>query len=241
MKKLIIIVFISLAILLFNNPILSAEGWGFKKNKDHLIPDIGRYAKIIENKNAYYIGNKDKIYLTFDCGYDNGNIQKILATLKEKQVAATFFVTGDFVNRFTPLLEQIVREGHVVGSHSYRHMDIAKSSEEQIIDDLSLLEERYFEKMNTQIAKIFRPPEGSFDEKSLKIVDKLGYKTIFWSIAYVDWNKDNVDSYQQVIENLHDGAIILMHPVSNGNVNDLPKIIDKIRENGYQFDVVTNI
>lgn len=241
MKKLIITVFVVLAILLFNRPNLLAYGWGFKKNNNNLTPDIGIYEDIIKDKNAYYIGQKDKIYLTFDCGYDNGNLEKILKILKEKQVASTFFITGDFIERFTPLLEEIVRDGHIVGNHSYSHLDITKASEESIIKDLNRLEQLYFEKIGTKMESIFRPPEGCFDNKSLNIIEKQGYKTIFWSIAYIDWKENSVDVYNHIMENLHDGAIILMHPISNSNVENLEKVIDGIREKGYEFDVVTNL
>lgn len=241
MKKLIIMVFSVLAIFLCSIRSIRAEGWGFKRNCEHEIPDIGRYESIIKDKNAYYVGEKGKVYLTFDCGYDNGNLSKILNTLREKEIAATFFVTGDFVDRFTPLLEEMVRDGHVIGNHSYRHLNITKAKKDEISSDLKELEDAYYDKIGAQMAKIFRPPEGCFDEKSLNLIKKMGYKTIFWSIAYVDWNNKNVDSYAQVMDNLHDGAIILMHSVSTDNADNLGKIIDAIREKGYQFDVVTNL
>ena len=240
--KILFIVFIAIIIFLsipFSK--IEASGWGFKKNNNHQIPEIGEYKDILENNNAYYVGDKNSIYLTFDAGYDNGVMPDILKVLREKKVQATFFVTGDFVNRFTPLLNEIIKDGHLVGNHSYSHKPIDTMSKDELLSDLSKLEELYFEKTNSVLGKTFRPPEGRFDEKSLKILKDAGYKTFFWSVALVDWNSNSIDSYKGVMDNLHDGAIILLHSVSRSNANDLGRIIDDIKAKGYQFKLLTEI
>lgn len=224
---------------------VNASGWGFKRNSEHQVPDIGKYQRDIEGTNSYYVGKKDKVYLTFDAGYDNGVLSKILDTLKEKKVKATFFVTGDFVKRFPDLTKRIVEEGHVVGNHSYSHRKITTLSKSELESDLQRLEKSFYELTKTKMPLYFRPPEGDFDQKSLKNLKDLGYKTIFWSIAYVDWKtkKQQGADYcvKTIMDNLHDGAIILMHSVSISNSEALPIVIDKIIEKGYSFDTVLDL
>ena len=240
--KILFIVFIAIIIFLsipFSK--IEASGWGFKKNATHQVPDIGKYQEVLENNEAFYVGNGKNVYLTFDAGYDNGVMANILKTLREKKVQATFFVTGDFINRFTPLLNDIIKDGHLIGNHSYSHKPIDTMSEKELLSDLKKLEDVYFEKTNSVLNKNFRPPEGRFDAKSLKTLKDAGYKTFFWSIALVDWNSNSIDSYKGVMDNLHDGAIILLHTVSQSNANDLGRIIDDIRNKGYEFKLLTEI
>lgn len=240
--KILFIVFMALIILLsipLNN--VSAEGFGYRKNNNNQVPDIGRYQKIIADTNTYYVGQGKTVYLTFDCGYDNGNLDDILNTLKKKDVKATFFVTGDFVTRFSNLLKRIVDDNHLVGNHSYTHKTIDKMNDVELLNDLEKLENKYYQLTNKNLAKIFRPPEGRFNRKALELLNKAGYKTFFWSIALVDWKDTKVDTYQEVINNLHDGAIILLHSVSKDNNLALGKIIDEIKRQGYEFKLLTEI
>ena len=242
MKKIIVIVFsMFLSFLAFNFHNIEAYGFGFKRNNNHQIPDIGFYKTILENNNCYYVGNPQNVYLTFDVGYDNGYLDKYLDILKAENVKATFFVTGDFVKRFSSHLVRIKEEGHLICNHSYSHRSINKLSNSQLQDDLVKLENEYFEVIGSKMPKIFRPPEGQFDEKSLNLLAKLGYKTIFWSFAHVDWKKSNDNSYKNIVDNLHGGAIILLHTVNEDNCLNLSKIIKYIRENGYELSTVDKI
>ena len=242
MKKIIVLVFVMMFTFLgLSFKSVNAYGFGFKRNKEHLVPDIGFYKEIIEKNNGYYVGDENKVYLTFDVGYDNGHLEKYLDILKAKNVKATFFVTGDFVNRFSSLLVRMYEDGHLICNHSYRHKSINLMSESELKSDLERLETAYFNKIGVKMAKIFRPPEGQFDEKSLKMLANLGYKTIFWSIAHVDWKNSKDQSYQNVVDNLHDGAIILLHTVNEDNYQNLGKIIDHIRLNGYELATVDEI
>ena len=224
-------------------PIVSAKsyGWGFKKNKEHKVPDIGFYSKEIEGTNSYYVDktNKKNIYITFDAGYDNGVMPKILDVLKEKNVKSTFFVTGDFIKLEEELLLRIVDEGHIVGNHTWGHKDITTLSKDDLKLQLNKLEKAYYELTNKEMIKFFRPPSGQFNKEALTNLNDLGYHTFFWSIAYKDWLVDHQRgdnyAYNNVMEQLHDGAIILMHTVSTDNLNSLPKIIDEIRAKGYEI------
>lgn len=241
MLNIFVIVIGLLSFTIIPNINVKAYGFGFKKNDNHMQPQIGTYSNVINGTDSYYVGNKDEkvLYLTFDVGYDDGTLSSILDTLKEKEVKATFFVTGDFVNRQQELLNRIVNEGHVVGNHTYGHKDITKLSSLQIKEELEKLENKFTEVTGKQMVKYFRPPEGSFDKESLMAIKSLGYKTFFWSIAYVDWNADRQNGsdycYNTIMKNLHNGGIILLHTVSKDNTESLGRIIDDSRNLGYEF------
>lgn len=218
-----------------------AYGFGYRKNPNHQQPDIGKYQQEIEGTDSFYVGNNDEktLYLTFDAGYDNGNLSKILDVLKEKDVKATFFVTGDFITREKELVQRIVSEGHLVGNHTYHHKKITKLDRAKIKEELDLLNETYKEVIGTDMPNFFRPPEGEFNRESLLYIKSLGYKTFFWSVAYDDWNTKNQKgvnyAYNKIMDNLHNGAIILLHTVSSDNANVLSKVIDDCIKSGYSF------
>lgn len=219
----------------------NAYGYGYQKNNIHQQPNIGKYQQEIEGTDSFYVGNnEDKtLYLTFDAGYDNGNLSKILDVLKEKDIKATFFITGDFAVRESKLLKRIVSEGHIVGNHTYHHKNITRLDRAKIKEELDFLNDKYKEIIGTDMPKYFRPPEGQFDKRSLLDIKELGYKTFFWSIAYDDWNTKNQKgieyAYNKIMDNLHNGAIILLHTVSSDNANVLSKVIDDSRNLGYEF------
>ncbi len=223
-----------------------ASGWGFRKNSVHQVPQIGKYQEMISGTDSFYVGPDEKsVYLTFDAGYDNGMMSKILDTLKAKNVQASFFITGDFVKRFPELTKRIVDEGHIACNHSYSHKKITTLSLEDLDHDLSRLEEAFTQLTGQKMVKYFRPPEGEFSREALLNVKSLGYKTIFWSIAYKDWDtsKQNGVDYcvRTIMDNLHNGAIILMHSVSSSNQEALPIVIDKITQEGYTFKTVNDL
>lgn len=222
-------------------------GWGFSKNNNHTQPYIGSYEQEIEGTNSYYVGdeNEKTVFLTFDAGYDNGNLIKILDVLDEKEVVGTFFITGDFLTRFSDLVIEINNRGHIVGNHTWSHRKITQLSFDELKEELTKVEEEYKKLTRENINHYFRPPEGVFNNESLKNIKQLNYNTIFWSIAYKDWetNKQgNVEkAVNSVIDNLHNGAIILLHTVSEDNVKALPIIIDKIRDSGYKIESIDNL
>lgn len=237
--------------IIFTTVITSSEvlayGWGFSRNTNHSSPDIGKYQSIIEGTNSYYIGdiNQKELYLTFDAGYDNGVLEGILKTLGEKNVKASFFVTGDFVKRFPDLLLLIKSSGHLICNHSYSHKSLLKLNHDQIKEELEKLEKAYFDLTGSPMAKCFRPPAGEFDRDSLEYLSSLGYKTIFWSMAHRDWQVNNQMSVQKTVEvvinNLHNGAIILLHSVSTSNRDALSLIIDECLKQGYTFKTVDQL
>lgn len=240
MKKIFISIFVFVVVFL-SVPLASAQsfGWGFKKNSNHTQPEIGKYAGEIEGTSSYYVGNPDEkiVYLTFDAGYDNGVLGKILDVLNDKGVKSTVFVTGDFIIREHELTLRMAYEGHTVGNHTWKHKNITKLSFEELSKEIHKVEDAYFRLTKQRMIKYFRPPSGQFNKEALKNVEKLGYNTFFWSLAYKDWETNNQRgaeaAYNSVMDNLHPGAIILMHTVSRDNLDALPRIIDGIRENGY--------
>lgn len=217
------------------------SGWGFKKEQGQApyIPD--NMKSVLSRHNAFYIGNADekKLYLTFDEGYENGHTSEILDTLHEKGVPAAFFITGDYFNRSGDLVERMINDGHIVGNHTYYHHNLHKLSEpNKMAEELETLQDKFKEKFGYGM-KYMRPPEGEYSERVLAVASDLGYKTIFWSFAYKDWEANNVRGADyavgQIMPYLHNGEILLLHAVSADNAKALPQIIDKAREQGYEF------
>lgn len=239
MKKILIVLNIIL-LSLFIVSKSDAYSFGIGKISNNQRPSASHFGKIIEDNNGFYIGDDTKsVYLSFDCGYENGYTKAMLDTLKEKEVSATFFITGHYLNSSLALVKRMAAEGHIVANHTNKHGHFTKQSANETLKDVTTLEAMYEEKLNLKMSKLCRPPAGEFNEESLEILAKNGYIPAFWSLAYVDWNKDayhgNDYSLKEVMKRLHNGAVILMHTVGRDNKEDLGKIIDGIKASGYQF------
>ncbi len=184
------------------------------------------------------------LYLTFDCGYEYENLSsRILDTLKEKNVPAAFFCTLDHIKKQPDLIARMIREGHIVGNHSDTHPSFAAITRTQMKDEIEATENH----LRTQFgycAKFFRFPAGEYTESALDLVRSLGYCSVFWSVAYNDWNVDAQQgkdtAVKTVTERLHDGAVILLHAVSRDNADALGEIIDTTRSMGYTFCPLTD-
>lgn len=217
-----------------------AQSWSFKRNKEHL-PVTGYYQLDLAKYGAYYLGNTEEkvVYLTFDEGYENGFTPAILDTLKEKQIKAAFFITGSYLKHSPELVKRMKEEGHVVGNHSQTHPDFTTQTDEQVIAEVSQVADKFKEVVGTEMDPFFRFPSGRYSEKDLYIVRKLGFRSIFWSMAYKDWDtKDQPGkdyAYQHVMANYHPGAVILLHAVSSSNTEALADIITGLDEAGYRF------
>ena len=236
-------------IFLFAFPLsltVNAEGWGFQKNNKHILPDVGRYEQIIQGTNSIYHGdtNQKEVYLTFDVGYDNGNLNDILDILDENNVRATFFLTGDFVKRYQELTLRLAYSNHLIGSHSYYHRPITTLSDEELKEDLELLQDEYYKITSKHLTYYFRPPAGVFNHQSLLNVSSLGYKSVFWSVAWKDWittDQASVNSYRSYFDQLHNGAFVLIHTVSSSNKLALDKIIKDTKKLGFCFKTVDEV
>ena len=236
-KHKIIVVFILFFLVFLSVKKIDAYGFGVKKNNENKQPDIGIYKGIIESSGGIYVGDKGKknIYLTFDCGYENGYTAKILDVLKEKGVTATFFLTGHYIDSASDLVLRMKNEGHTLANHSNLHKNITVISNDEIKKEILDLEQKYYNLTGSYLTKFFRPPAGNFDKKSLDVVQGLGYTSLFWSVSYKDWNHQNDASYavKEVCNNIHNGAIILLHAVSSANADALGIIIDNLQSKGY--------
>lgn len=218
--------------------------WGPGNITDHKQPND---PVLLQNKyssfNATWLLDDEKsICLTFDEGYENGYTPRILDTLKEKDVKAIFFVTYDFAKDNPDLIKRMIDEGHIVGNHTYRHYTMDEISEEAAKEEVNYLH-NYIEKEFGYTMSYFRFPKGEFSEQALGIVNNLGYKSVFWSFAYADWDADSQPdeskAFTNICESTHPGEVILLHAVSETNANILANVIDDIRQQGYTF--VTDI
>lgn len=216
--------------------------WGLKRETDNKQPTLYKpHTDVLDNNNGIYMGNsQDKyLYLTFDEGYENGYTEKILDVLKENQVTAAFFITGDYLKTSPDIVKRIIDEGHILGNHTQTHPSLPKLvSESKIKNELKSLEEKINDEYGYKM-KYFRPPMGEYSDYTLNIVNNLGYTTVMWSFAYDDWNVDNQKGIEyakdKIISNLHPGSIILLHAVSKDNANVLDYVIKEARNQGYEF------
>lgn len=237
---------VSVLFLTFSSGVMPVEaaggfGWGYKKNTDHEIPEIGEYQDILEKYDAYYVdeSGEKNIYLTFDNGYEQGYTKDILNVLKEENVPATFFVTGHYVKEEPALVKRMVDDGHIIGNHSYHHPDFSVMRKQEIEKELTDLEKAVADVSDQKQLTYLRPPRGIFSENTLQWTKELGYTHIFWSLAFKDWNTDSQKgwqyAYDEIMEQIHPGAIILLHTVSSDNADALEKVIKELKEQGYTF------
>lgn len=220
----------------------NAYHWGFTKSKDGQPTDAGaQFETILRENGAFYRGdtNKKIIYLTFDSGFENGYTESILDTLKEEEVPATFFLAGHYVESASDLVERMIDDGHIIGNHSYGHPDMSKLSEEGMLKEWHKFDKVLKEKTGLKRTYYVRPPKGIFNEKMLQLGNEYGYTHIFWDTAFVDWHEDaNVGwqyAYDELMNQLHPGALILMHTVAKHNADALPKFIKDAKKEGYTF------
>ena len=219
-----------------------SENWGLGFGKEGEKPKGNATVAEMRQYNAYYMAEGDEkvLYLTFDCGYENGNTEPILDALKKHNAPATFFVVGHFLESAPEIAQRMVDEGHTVGNHTYHHPDMSKISNQTAfqkeMDDVAAL---FKEITGSELAMYYRPPQGKYNTANLQMAKELGYTTFFWSLAYVDWDTNNQPSHEEAIKKLtariHPGAIVLLHSTSQTNGEILDEILTKWEEMGYTF------
>ncbi len=220
--------------------------WFCVHRSGHMQPASDPSFSFIEKYDGYYIDKKHGddtdekvIYLTFDVGYENGNVSKTLDVLKEENVIGAFFILGNVLESHTEIARRMFDEGHLVCNHTYSHKAMVGISEECFINELKKLETSCIELTGNQLSKYYRPPEGRFDEASLSYAKKMGYKTVFWSFAYADWDNNKQMSREKakskILDNIHNGEIMLLHPTSSTNAEILQEIIQELKRQGYRF------
>ncbi len=227
--------------------------WYCKRTSDHRQPIADARLQWIEQYDGYYVDHShgddssDKVvYLTFDAGYENGNIEKILNTLKEEQVSGAFFILGHLISANPELVKRMADEGHTVCNHTTNHKNMTSMDTiEEFRQETEALEQLYKETIGQEMAHYYRPPEGKFDERSLGFAKELGYKTIFWSFAYADWDNgkqpDLEAAKEKILSNMHNGAVILLHPTSATNAAILGDVIRELKAQGYRFGILDEL
>ena len=222
----------------------SATGnWGLSFQEDGKPPVANATYEDLKQYDAYYAENTDQkvIYLTFDAGFENGNTPAILDALKKHNVPATFFCRREFPLHDNPdLIKRMVEEGHIVGNHTYTHPDMSKiSTMESFSKEIQDVEKLYQEITGKEMIKFYRPPQGKYSEENLKMAKELGYKTFFWSLAYVDWYQDKQptkeEAFDKLLGRIHPGAVVLLHNTSSTNGQILDELLTKWEEMGYTF------
>lgn len=230
------------------SPVQESENWGLGFGQAGEKPTGNATAAELQRYNAYFCGEGDEkvIYLTFDCGYENGNTEPILDALKKHNAPATFFVVGHFLESAPEIVKRMVEEGHTVGNHTYHHPDMSKISDkasfQKEMDDVA---SAFKEVTGTELAMYYRPPQGKYSTANLQMAKDLGYSTFFWSLAYVDWNQDSQPSHEEAFQKLtgriHPGAIVLLHSTSKTNGEIMDELLTKWEEMGYTFKPLSDL
>lgn len=216
-------------------------GWGIKRNDNHNQPDLGASNKsLIEKYNGIAMGNAEEkfVYLTFDEGYEAGYTPQILDVLKANDVKATFFLTAHYVNSKPDLVQRMIDEGHIIGNHTVNHFSMPDLKDEEIISEVQDLHVAVYNKFGYEM-KYLRPPMGEYSERTLYKIQTLGYTTVMWSFAYDDWDESKqgrVDyAKKKILDNVHNGAVMLLHGNSKDNADVLDYCIKEIKKEGYEF------
>ena len=216
-------------------------GWGIKRNDNHEQPDVGNVnRKILDKYQGLYMGNKEQklVYLTFDLGYEAGYTPKILEVLKQNEVKATFFITAHYVNTQPDLVKQMIDEGHIIGNHTVNHKSMPSCSLETIKKEVMDLHSAIYDKFGYEM-KFIRLPKGEYSERTVAYTNTLGYTSVMWSFGYDDWDekKQGREEYgkKKILDNVHNGEIMLLHATSKDNANILDDVIKEIKNMGYEF------
>ncbi len=237
MKKIFTIF---LSVILFSIPSFAADNqaknWYFSSKNQNDRPGL----PYLDASLGKGIGKDEKVlYLTFDAGYENGNVEKIVDILAEKNVTGAFFILKHFAQANSQLCLKMRKNNNLICNHSLNHSNFSKLTEEEIENELLGMEKVYTEATGDQLDPYFRPPEGAYNEKALEKVSSMGYKTVFWSLAWADWDNNNQKSPAFAMDLLssrvHNGAVILLHPTSKTNAEILGEFIDKMKAEGYRF------
>lgn len=222
--------------------------WGLSFQEEGKTPVGNASAEELKKYDAYYAGPSDQkvIYLTFDAGFENGYTPAILDALKKHNAKATFFVVGNYIETSPDLVKRMVEEGHIVGNHTYHHPDMSKIGDmDSFKKEIESLEELYRTTTGQEMIKFYRPPQGKYSQQNLKMAQQLGYKTFFWSLAYVDWYTDNQptheEAFQKLMKRIHPGAVVLLHSTSKTNAEILDELLTRWENEGYTFGTLDQL
>ena len=242
---------VALAVVLFCGGVSAMFGtqaavetgsWGLSFREEGKPPVANASAAVLRQYDAAYIGDTDEnvIYLTFDAGYENGCTAQILDALKAHDAPAAFFVVGNYLETAPELVQRMADEGHIVGNHTWHHYDMSRISDRATFQsELDMVAEKYQELTGQTMQRFYRPPQGIYSEENLKMAQEMGYHTVFWSLAYVDWMQDAQptadEAFSKLLTRIHPGAIVLLHSTSATNAAILDELLTRWEQMGYQF------
>lgn len=227
---------------------LPVGSWGLSFQTEGEPPIGNTSNERLKEYNAAFLGDtsEKKIYLTFDSGYENGCTAQILDILKKHNVRAAFFLVGNYIEKNPELVRRMTDEGHIVGNHTYHHWDMSKIADpERFHEELQSLERLYQQTTGKELPKFYRPPQGIYSEENLKMAKELGYHTVFWSLAYVDWLNDkqptSEQAFSKLIPRIHNGAVVLLHSTSKTNAAILDELLTRWESMGYRFGTIDEL
>ena len=239
---------LALVVIQFTGKTVETAAWGLHFSTPGTAPDGPADRATLAKYDAAYIGNTGEkvLYLTFDAGYENGCTSQILDTLKDHNAPAAFFLVGSYMDKNADLVRRMVEEGHIVGNHTVHHPDMSKITQrEAFCAELSGVEEAFTRITGKTLPKFYRPPQGIYSQENLKMAQDLGYRTVFWSLAYADWKNDAQPSREQALSTVlgrtHNGAVILLHSTSKTNAAILDTLLTRWEEQGYRFAPITEL
>ena len=226
----------------FYEAAVPTASWGLSFRQEGSAPVGTAGMEQLRQYDAAYLGDtREKVlYLTFDAGYENGCTEQVLDTLKKHQVRAAFFLVGNYIERNADLVRRMVEEGHIVGNHTMHHYDMSKLSQKETFSrELTDLEDLFRQTTGKELPKFYRPPQGVYSQDNLKMAKELGYKTVFWSLAYVDWLNDKQptreEAFRKLLPRTHNGAVVLLHSTSKTNAEILDDLLTQWENLGYRF------
>ena len=230
------------AVGVLRGTMLETGSWGLSFQEPGTSPIGSAGVDQLQKYDAAYLRDTTEkvIYLTFDAGYENGCTAQILDALKKHNVSATFFLVGNYLEKNPDLVRRMVAEGHTVGNHTMHHYDMSRISDPAAFQkELKDLEKLYEQTVGEPMQKYYRPPQGIYSEENLRQAKNLGYKTVFWSLAYVDWKNDDQPTAQaafnKLLPRIHPGAVVLLHSTSKTNAAILDELLTRWEDMGYRF------
>ena len=243
-----LVALVSIMIAQFTTDSIATGAWGLSFRQEGAPPSGPATAQELARFDAAYLGDTTKkvIYLTFDAGYENGCTEQILDILKKHNVPAAFFLVGNYMEKNADLVRRMVDEGHIVGNHTMHHYDMSKLEDQAAFEkELTDLEDLFRGLTGKELPKYYRPPQGTYSQKNLQMAKAMGYKTVFWSLAYVDWKNDAQPTaeaaFQKLLPRTHSGAVVLLHSTSQTNAQILDELLTKWSDQGYVFESIDKL
>ena len=239
---------VALVISQFTTKSVPTGAWGLSFQQEGQPPSGPAGVQQLKNLDAAYLGDTSEkvLYLTFDAGYENGCTEKILDVLQKHQVPAAFFLVGNYIEKNADLVRRMVEDGHIVGNHTMHHPDMRKLSDKEAFSkELTDLETLFKETTGKEMPKYYRPPQGLYSQENLQMAKDMGYQTVFWSLAYADWNNESQPSkdfaFSKLIPRVHNGAVVLLHSTSQTNAEILDELLTTWKTMGYSFQSIDHL